>query len=594
MRCDHLRRVLMILVVGLIFLPSTLFVQQTAPPQGAAASAQSAPVPEIATQETQPEFALRARANEVLVRVVVRDAQGQAVTNLTRDDFRLLDNGTRQVIRGFSLEFAHPTAASPVEKGSRPSAEKPAEKAESPAAPPERFVALYFDDRFMSFDDVVRTRKAATHYLETAITPGDRVGLFTSSGQQDVAEFTSDLSAVEKGLGKLRPNPHTQPCKVKEEFYDAYNAYWTLETGMGSVQVSSGVHQTSASGGSQATAGGPIVNPRVDTALQLAPTARMAWAKHRITAVESLDRLEALVRRLSLMPGQRSIVWISPGFLAMDEDDRLTSLIERALRAHIVISALDSRGSWTPETGMDFCIPGYVLPPNAQAADLAAGDVLAVVASGTGGILFHDSNDFDAGFRLAGGLPEAAYLLSFSPADLKYDGKFHKLAVQLVNGFGLSVQARKGYFAPSAPPGSERATTVAEEELEQDVFSQSELQTVPISLDTQFFKTATDEAKLTVSVRLDVRHLHLEKQNGRNLDHLTVITALFSYGEFVTGNRQTVDLHLLDPTLPRWKQTGLSLRSSFLVKPGQYLVRAVVGERDEGEISAGNISVEIP
>jgi VWFA-related protein len=581
--------------VGLIFLPSTLFVQQTPPPQGAAASAQTAPAPEITTQETQPGFALRARANEVLVRVVVRDAHGQAVTNLARDDFRLLDNGTRQVIRGFSLEFAHPAATRPVEKSNRPSAEKPPEKVESPAAPPQRFVALYFDDTFMAFDDVVRTRKAATHYLETAITPGDRVGLFTSSGQQEDVEFTSDLSALEKGLAKLRPNPHTPPCKVKEEFYEAYNAYWSLETGMGGVPPSSGVHQGSASGGSQATAGGPIVNPRVDTALQLAPSARMAWAKHRITAVQSLARLEALVRRLSAMPGQRTLVWISPGFLAMDQDDRVTSLIEQALRAHVVVSALDSRGVWTPETGIDFCIPGATPPPNAQAADLAAGDVLAVVATGTGGILFHDNNDFDAGFRLAGGLPEAAYLLSFSPAELEYDGKFHNLTVQLVNGRGLSVQARKGYFAPSAPPGSEPATTVAEEELEQDVFSQGEVQTVPLTLDTQFFKTATDEAKLTVLARLDVSHLHLKKQNGRNLDHLTVITALFSYaGEFVTGNRQTVDLRLLDQSLARLKQAGLSLPASFLVKPGQYLVRAVVGERDEGEVSAGNTAVDIP
>jgi VWFA-related protein len=448
-----------ILAAGLIFLPSTLFAQQTPPTQGAAASEQSAPAPEIATQESQPEFTLKARAYEVLVRVVVRDAQGRAVTNLTRDDFRLLDNGKPQVIREFSPELVHPTVASAVEKSNRPPAGKQPEKVESPAGPPERFVALYFDDIFMGFEDVVRTRQAATHYLETAITPGDRVGLFTSSGQQSDVPFTRDLSAVEKGLAKLRPNPRTRPCKVKEEFYAAYNAYWFLETGMGGVQPSSGVHQTSASEGSQANAGGPIVNPRVDTALQLAPEARMAWAKHRTTAVESLARLEALVRRLSMMPGQRSIVWISPGFLAMDQDDRLTSLIERALRAHVVISALDSRGLWMQETGIDFCTPGYVLPPNAQAADLAAGDVLAVVASGTGGILFHDSNDFDAGFRQVGGLPEAAYLLSFSPADLEYDGKFHKLAVQLVHGRGLSVQARKGYYAPSAPPATERAAT---------------------------------------------------------------------------------------------------------------------------------------
>jgi hypothetical protein len=188
--------------------------------------------------------------------------------------------------------------------------------------------------------------------------------------------------------------------------------------------------------------------------------------------------------------------------------------------------------------------------------------------------------------------PEAYYLLAFAPENLKPNGRKHTLKVALVNNRNYELQARKAYFAPR--PG-ENATTLAEEELEQDVFSQRELQIVPLSLNTQFFKTATDEAKLTVMVRLDVRHLHFEKQNGRNLDHLTVVTALFNYaGDLVKGNRQEVDMHFLDQSLTHLKQTGLSLPASFVVKPGQYLVRAVVRERDEGEVSACNTAAEIP
>jgi hypothetical protein len=46
-------------------------------------------------------------------------------------------------------------------------------------------------------------------------------------------------------------------------------------------------------------------------------------------------------------------------------------------------------------------------------------------------------------------VPEITYLLGFKPADLKADGSFHPLTVKLDTDRQLSLQARKGYFAPS-------------------------------------------------------------------------------------------------------------------------------------------------
>jgi len=54
--------------------------------------AQSTDVPEVASHDAQPNFALRAQHSEVLVRVVVRDAIGRLVANLQQNDFRILAN----------------------------------------------------------------------------------------------------------------------------------------------------------------------------------------------------------------------------------------------------------------------------------------------------------------------------------------------------------------------------------------------------------------------------------------------------------------------------------------------------------------------
>ncbi len=72
-----------------------------------ATQAPAAPAPaneasEVSTRDTPPTF--RVRVNLVLVRVVVRDSNGQIVTNLKKEDFQLSDNRKPQVISTFSTE----------------------------------------------------------------------------------------------------------------------------------------------------------------------------------------------------------------------------------------------------------------------------------------------------------------------------------------------------------------------------------------------------------------------------------------------------------------------------------------------------------
>ena len=58
--------------------------------------------PEMATRDEAVTF--KTESNLVLVPVVVRDRQGHAVGNLTKDDFQLFDKGKRQEITKFSVQ----------------------------------------------------------------------------------------------------------------------------------------------------------------------------------------------------------------------------------------------------------------------------------------------------------------------------------------------------------------------------------------------------------------------------------------------------------------------------------------------------------
>jgi hypothetical protein len=276
----------------------------------------------------------------------------------------------------------------------------------------------------------------------------------------------------------------------------------------------------------------------------------------------------------------------------------LSDVIESALRANTIVSTVDARGLYIPPAIGDLSHgnrPNLATSPQEglyeNAAALANNDVLATLAESTGGTFFHSNNDFEGGLKQAAETPEYYYVLGFSPQNLKYDGRFHSLKVTLTRPAKFTIEARKGYYAPrqSANPEEE-----AKQEIQEAVFSQEEVHDLPIDLHTQFFKPSDVDARLSVLVHVDLKRLHFRKSEGRNKNNLTIAAALFDRnGSFVTGKEKILEMRLRDETLEHKLPSGVTLKTSFDVKPGSYLVRLVVRDTD-GLLSAENGAVEIP
>ncbi len=214
------------------------------------------------------------------------------------------------------------------------------------------------------------------------------------------------------------------------------------------------------------------------------------------------------------------------------------------------------------------------------------------LALDTGGVFFNNNNDLDAGFRKVAGIPTAYYLLAFSPQNLKFDGRFHPIQVKLVTLKGLTVQARRGYFAPKKPAD---ATEQEKDEIREALFSQDETHELPIDVHTQFFMKSESDARITVLTRIDLHPLHFRKEVDRNVDNLTFVTAVFDQdGHQISAQEKDVQLRMFDSTLERYLQSGITMKTLFDVKPGTYLVRAVVRDSESGQISGLNRTVEIP
>jgi len=311
--------------------------------------------------------------------------------------------------------------------------------------------------------------------------------------------------------------------------------------------------------------------------------------------------LKGLVRRMAAMPGSRTIVMVSPGFyLVTDHRTDESNIIDAAIRSNVVISSLDARGLYSLTPGGTADTPARVIDPNTtniktsyeRQAALANMDVLEEFAAATGGAFIHDDNDFVGGLKLVAAQPEYIYVLGFAPQNLKLDGTYHKLKIVLKNGAGLQMQARRGYFERSrlTDPAAE-----AKEEITEAFFSREESRELPVELNTQFFKTGDYKARLSILARIDARHLHYRKADGRNDDTLTVVGGVFDRdGKFVVGTQKVVDLKLKDRTLDTLPEAGITVKTNLDVASGSYIVRLVVRDSEGQVMSTVNGAVVIP
>jgi hypothetical protein len=312
----------------------------------------------------------------------------------------------------------------------------------------------------------------------------------------------------------------------------------------------------------------------------------------------ALDVLKALVRRMGALPGSRTIVMVSPGFfLTIDHRDEETDIMERAIRANVVISSLYARGLYVLIAGGDASTAGAgsASPQKNQmitASALANEDVMSELAAATGGTFFHNNNDLGEGFKRIAAQPEFIYVLGFTPQNLKFDGSYHALKVTLAKSLtGYQLQARRGYFVQrhAINPAEQ-----AKQEVEEAFFSRDEIHDLPVELHTQFFKTGEYKARLSILARVDAKHLRYRKVDGRNDNTLTVVGGVFDRnGNYVSGTQKVIEMKLKDQTLETMEH-GITVKSTLDVASGSYVVRLVVRDSEGQLMSAENGVVEIP
>ncbi|MGA2877888.1 MAG: VWA domain-containing protein [Bryobacteraceae bacterium] len=567
---------------------------------GGQAPSTSAPqsTAEMAAHDAPATFSTK--VNLVMVPVVVRDAKGKAIGTLQKEDFQLFDKGKPQVISKFSVEKAGESVipAEVADDATIENAVAPSGAAKTPAPIAQRFVVYLFDDVHTGTSDLIQARDAADRHLAESLDPSTRAAIFTTSGQGNV-DFTDDRVILHEALLKLMARPSVGPPGSECPDLSYYMAD-LIQNKNDATALQAAAAEVLAS------CDPPTPGESAQQAEQIAESVSRSTASRVVSLGErdtrlALTVLENAIRRLSAAPGDRSLIFVSSGvFLSDDLRYEETDIMDRAIRANVRISSLNARGLYVLIPGGDASTPSRAGGPAVlnvvsryqEQSAMAEEDIMAELADATGGRYFHNNNDLKAGFTQVAASPEFVYVLGFSPQNLKLDGAYHALKVKLTNSRGLDLQARRGYYAPKHLADPEEN---AKREIQEAMFSRDELQDIPVDLHMQFFKSSDVAAKISVLARVNIQNLRFRKADGRNNDNLTVLSGVFDRnGNYITGMQKTVELRLLDATLGKLTNSGITVKTTFDVMPGSYVIRLVVRDAEGQTMATRNGVVEIP
>lgn len=422
---------------------------------------------------------ITAGATAILVDVVVRDRRGRPVTDLTAADFQLSEDGVPQTLDSFTrvsrgaigvgVAWKTPDRVV-VSRGVEASDTRPEPSPETVTT------ALVFDH--LSSDGLRLAQRATLGYVPLTGESSVRVGVFsTGPGVRVVQPYTNDLAQVRRAVERVLPSG-TSAEELRAERSDELTGR-RRELKAETESAAAGV----VAGSGAALARNAAEIGRRETELRLIQT-----EMNMMRGFDDLDRnhkgydttlaLLSVIRSLAYVPGRKSVVFFSEGLpVSPALSARLDSVIDAANRANVTTYAIDAKGlrARSTLTNARKEIDAFAeerLGQVASGSDRSDGPLtlafervedtlrldsrtgLAKLAEQTGGILIEGTNDLSSAFQRIDEDNQFHYLLTYSPANTVFDGRFREIGVK-VSRPGVQVFARKGYRASPVRAGAD-------------------------------------------------------------------------------------------------------------------------------------------
>lgn len=510
------------------------------------------------------EMIVRISVDLVQVDAVVTNSKDEPVTDLTANEFIVLQDGKPQEITHFSFirTADSPSAAATTRKG-------PSTKAKVLPVPPppipvkreavRRTIALLADDLGLSFEHAVRVRQAMRKWINEEMEPNDLVAVMrTGGGVGALHQFTNDKRMLYAAADLL-----------------TYNAASRVTA---SGQQSSGTSRKDAYGFAL-----PMVEEERD----------LVYTKF------TLGSIQYVVEGLKDLPGRKSIIFFSESFkLGFDGCEGqsqgrdiamkgpLQKLIDAANRAAVVIHSIDPRG---------------VTNTDNVCALLSSQDGMVTLAKQTGGLFISNRNDIARALEVVADDGNGYYLIGYQPdakivAEMKKGKpKFHKIEVR-VKRPGLKVRSRSEFFSsPDTRPSPELLTR--QERVGQALQSPFAGGDLRMRLTALFWRTKEEKSFINALLHFGADQLVFsDEPDDWHKATIEITAALFaSDGQQVDFADKKWNLNARGKTYEYMKKNGISFLMNIPVKePGAYQLRLVLRDTANGRLGSATQVVEVP
>jgi VWFA-related protein len=525
----------------------------------------------MASDEGKLEF--RTETILVQVPVVITDKSGNHIHGLTKDNFRVLENGKEQSVSTFEEVVATaakitPPSVTPGEFSNLTLSEKQ----------PRAVTVIALDTINTPFLDQTYGRRELVKYLAKNLDTNQVLALMiiTSHGIKIVQGLTGDpahlLEVLKKVSGEM---PGNQGLDM-----DA---------------------QADAATGDIPDV--PMASPGSD------PSAAMdAFVEHgdaiyaqyqQQNAIEStMDAMRAIAWSLSGVPGRKALIWATGGFpFVLSSPDvvpggYLSALYERTMQAltdaQISVYPVDVRGL-VNSTGMGDAsksrAPTVRQMSNRMWLQQSTIDSLNEFADMTGGKAFYNTNDLATSFKRAADDGSSYYLLGYY-LDMKNNHAGWRQLKVKVDKKDTEVRARKGFFVTNA---TIRAELTRNSDMSYALSSPIEGTGVPVTVKWLGVSSDGDKKKMQLLIRLPPNSLSVV---GRDQNQLNFEFALAAYadkskdGKPTLTQGKTINPTLTPQRLATLRTDDIGFTDALELAPGQYSVRVVIRDNVTGKVGS--------
>jgi len=578
-------------------------------------------------QQTIPDSktVIRSSTREVLLEVGVRDAHGKLVTKIDPEKVSVYEDGVRQEIRSFRLVRGREVRVA----DEKQAAEAPPVKQMVPgftARPPlnplrtVNVVCLVLND--LTPETRTFAFEAAKKFVNNELRPDTFIGVFSldSTGLRPVFPFSNNRDNLVKAVELAAVN---QLPALAQSTSALLNGLALSSAAL------NGVNGPVLVGGSASAEGNADGSSPQDP---LGTRGDMGVATQ--AGLREIDALTKLVRQLSPLPFQKTVMMMSTGLTRPpDQLEYWNSLITSANKSGITFYGLDvnalgdldpmaasvamlqksaalSRGQSSVGVGAGQSTPragGGVNIGSSGAAQIMESmhqtdylrfgvlsantqEALRELAESTGGFLIANTNNIEKLARVMEDV-DTHYEISYRPASEREDGHFRKIEVK-VDRPGLRVQTRSGYFAV---PDSGDPLTPAE------MAGLRALDTKPLphafDFQSKAFRFRSDRGSSQYAIAFQVPISSLiatpEPAEKKQRYHASLL-ALVKNEKGVIVDRVSKDVpsEVADEFVPKLRADSMTYEHGVDLAPGRYTIETAVVDQEGNRSSTNSLQVD--